>query len=452
VLISHYLELARYYKWVLAVIAGGITILVALFSVFLLFATPLYTGTATVTMLSTDAELAYTKAWSGPGQFDPATIMTASQTEYLLSRPVVQRTVDHLIQQFGSTEQAAPTGLKRQLRVAFTAFKSALRRTYNYLNSGRNVPIDAYDDAVLTMQDNIEVEAIEGSFMMQISVSWDNPKVAAAAANYLAQAYVDEVQEEINKAADTLSAKLRGQINAGQGDLSQTAIADLNNRIATVELSRSSGLANMRVVDPAVPPNYPSFPLVVIYTLIGMAASVVLACFALVVLDTFSDTVKTRVDLERVMGERNLGFVRRGIVPLVLTRPAPRSVRPLLENMRNRLIMLGAGRQPGAIIAYGDEELARRALAIVTAALDEVISPALTGPDESVHDLLPVSEPPVLLPTTSSRRGWESIRPGVLWLVIAMRPGTASEAELNGIVAAARQRQIPNVFGILLEA
>ncbi|WP_192361874.1 hypothetical protein [Mesorhizobium mediterraneum] len=449
---SHYIELARYYKWLLIAIAGGITGVVALTSVFLLFATPLYTGTTTVTMLPTDAELAYTKSWLGPGQFDPASIMTATHTEYLLSRPVVQRTVDRLMKEYGVNESASPAGFKRQLHAVFAAFKSGLRRTYNYLNSGTNVPIDAYEDAILTMQDNIEVEAIEGSFMLQISVTWDNPKIASAAANYLAQAYLDEVQEQINLAADVLIAKLRSEVSASQGNLSQAALTNLNDRVATIELSRSSGLANLRVIDSALPPNYPSFPLVVVNTLVGLAAGIVLAWFALVVLDTFSETIKTSADLERVIGERNLGLIRRRIVRLSLRRPLPCHTRSLFGNMRNRLMTLGAGRQQGVVMAYGDDELARSAMMIVLTSLDGIFPRQSPGLHDPLKNLATLTDHPTLVPMASSRGGWEFIESGVLWLVVAMRPGTATEAELTGVVAAARQRQIANVFAILVEA
>lgn len=91
-------------------------------------------------------------------------------------------------------------------------------------------------------------------------------------------------------------------------------LEDLRNRTMTVRLSRSAALSKLRIIDPALPPTYPSSPQVLDDTLVGTFVGVLLALFLLVAIDTLSSSVSTTVDLQRVAGGRALGSLTARVI------------------------------------------------------------------------------------------------------------------------------------------
>ena len=92
-LISHILELFRYYRRLIAAtwvfIVGG----VAAFSVLFLLVTPLYTATAKITMLPTQSELSFSNLFVRSTTINPATLLSQTHIEYLLSFETAEETV-----------------------------------------------------------------------------------------------------------------------------------------------------------------------------------------------------------------------------------------------------------------------------------------------------------------------------------------------------------------------
>lgn len=228
-MLKHYLELLVHYRWIAAPIFLGLTLGTAILSTFFLFVTPVYTSVAKVSMLPTDSELIFTKSFVRSSQFSPANMMTQTHMEYLISRPVVESTIDRMIAEFGTPEASEKSGFKAFMRRGFRSFKAFLRRTYNYMNSGRNVPLDGYEDTVLTLVDNIEVEMVEGTYILEISISWDNPKIAAAAANFIAEQYVAEIRKQTISASEALSEYINSQLEQSENKLIDLATQRFEN-------------------------------------------------------------------------------------------------------------------------------------------------------------------------------------------------------------------------------
>lgn len=545
--LTHYLELLWYYRRVVALLLLGLPLAVATVSTALLYAVPIYAGTATVSILPTTPELTYTDRFLGATQAPPATIISQTHIEHLVSRTVARRTVDRLVAEFGAPAPSERSGLAAELRRGLNAFKRNLRRYYNVLNSGRHVPRDAYTDAILTLQDNVKVEMVEGTYILKVSVSWDDPEVAAAATNMLADAYVASAREETMEASTTLEAfvndeirqleeqlaQLRGEqsdlnrrfgfvdaaaereslldareqerarladaeadlaayerridtleqsrdllrlagrdevaaeslalyaseraelasrVDSRRGELAAIAselarlreqkvaldgvaleittiegeLTDLKDRAFTLRRDRATGLNSLRVIDQAVTPLYPSFPKVVLFTLIAGAASVVLVAFAVVALDTFTNTVKTEVDLERQFPGHTLGRISaRG------RRLPRRRVRELARRLR-----LAAEPDParGAVMAVGDDSDGATAARAVDLALgaDAAGGVANLGGTAGQFSLAKLGA----LAST--------------WLVVAAPAGLVSEEELAAVADEARERGTRTVFAVLL--
>lgn len=470
-MIQQYAELLRHYRRLVATIFFGIVGGVGLVSTFFLFVMPLYTATTTVSLLPTQSELAYSDAFSRGGSLNPANLMSETHIEYLLSRETAQRTVDRLIAEYGTPEPVVRSGFRAVLGDGFRLFKNTLRRVYNLLNSGKHVPIDAYTDAVLSMQDSIDAEMVEGTYILELSVTWDSPEVAAAAANMLADVYVERAREQARDAALQLEQELTAQLERNTG-----ISPEISSQIEALRLARATGFNVLRVVDRASVPVYPSFPKVVINVLIAIAAALVLSIFVLVSIDTFSGKVTTRGDLARLLGG------------LALPTSRPDDLRRAAGAARLLRLHADVNGTPGAVLSLEGDRDADLAAALLERALWPGLSPARQGAgaarsvlflDSRRRDALApgrtrvavgaesLADPPGA--ATRPEAGANAV-PGVVslggaaesfslaglsmpsWLVIVMRPGRITEAELQRVAEEWRQRGVPAVFGMLLKA
>jgi capsular polysaccharide biosynthesis protein len=317
VVIEHYLQLLHYYRKLLIAIVLGITGAVVAIGWIWLMTFPLYSATADVTILPTDAELSFTKGFLTGSQYNPANVMTQTQIEYLLSRPVAEKALELVTAQDEGGDDPAPTGFKRIMTAAAQTTLRTIRKVYNVLNSGKHVPLTPYEDALETIMDSISLEVVEGSYILEITVTLPKRSASAVIANSLAEAYVRKAQEDTVASSAAMTKYLEDEIAKRQAMLNRVSdreaemlqgeIAATRDRLADVQMAQASVLSQVRVINPAVTPVYATYPKIVIYSLIGFAASVVIALFVVVLLDTVTDTVKTLPDLRRLVGERALG-------------------------------------------------------------------------------------------------------------------------------------------------
>jgi len=516
--IIHYLQLTRYYWRLIALIVGGVFGATFVISTALLFVLPIYKASSTVTVLPTEAELAYTEELLRGSSMDPTNIMIQTHLEYMLSRPVAERALEKLL---AAAPEAPPppTGWRATLRQGFNTLRRNLRYVYNIVNSGKHVPLTAYEEMLEELGEMIALELMEGSFILEISAFTARPELAPLVANILAEAYVDRAREtvaakanvladyigteierrrqqveevrarereirqklgiidiaeerqallaergvdrqalasdraalaaseaELNRARalletvdgralptsalmlslqeqeadlvrnlsemltdygenhpgllniraeleslrsrmgaetgrianqveseqstrkETIQARIHqrefrlAQIGLALGSLVEkeralhaflaekerldSEISELEGRLIQIELSKASGLDAVRVINPAVEPIYPWFPRVVLNSAIGLGAGILLAIFAMIVLDTVSDTVKTTVDMRRAVGERFLGRIPHRLARLLGREGGGLIVRqadlaPLATNATAALRMLG---------------------------------------------------------------------------------------------------------------
>lgn len=427
----HYFQLLRYYRGLVALVFVTLVAGVAGLSTFFLFISPLYTGTAKVSLLPTQSELTFSQTFVRSTSINPANLMSQTHIEYLLSREVARLTVDRLIERFPVAESIEQTGLKAEVARYFRDARNAIRRTYNMLNSGKHIPIDTYTDTVLTLQDAIEAEMVEGTYILEIAVTWDSPEVAAAAANLLADVYIERIRSQATEAAERMEATLRRELAADSSNL-----AAIETQINALRLARAADLELLRVIDPAVPPIYASFPKVVINTLFAIAGALLLCAFVIVAADTFSGSIKTQADLERLFGAQALGMARarRG-------RLRGRWRRELPDIRRRLNAQLSAGVSQGAVMALGSDDDSRATAELVNAAI-------MTGRVRP-------------RPTCSGGKPLESLggaaegfalngRSAPAWLVIGLRAGTVSTTELESIREAWQAQGVGQVFGVLL--
>lgn len=119
-------------------------------------------------------------------------------------------------------------------------------------------------------------------------------------------------------------------------------LAQLHSRMLSTDLTRSSSLTQVRVINPAAAPAYPSSPRVMQNTILGLVAGLIGALMLVIVLDTMSGTVKTAADLRRIGGARSLG-----LVPRELQAPAQNLTARRRGRLLARLRAFGAEAERG---------------------------------------------------------------------------------------------------------
>ena len=132
--LSHYLQLVWHHKWLLLSILLGIPGVVVLLSVIWLYALPFYTAETTVNLIPTNAEMAYSdKAAAGS---DPSALLVQTHIEYILSRPVAERTLDMLLQNPAYREPPPRTWADQLMEDYIKPTIETAKRTFFVLNSG----------------------------------------------------------------------------------------------------------------------------------------------------------------------------------------------------------------------------------------------------------------------------------------------------------------------------
>lgn len=261
-----------------------------------------------------------------------------------------------------------------------------------------------------------------------------------------------------------------------QSDQTKQEMSDLRSRIVDVELSKASAIGQVRIIDPAIAPTYPAFPKVAANTAAGSVAGLLLAGFVLILIDTFSNTVKTTSDMRRLVGERFLGVIPRAVLRLTDrgTGAGRSEIADFATATGERLTLLGPIDQSWiTVIGIGDERTARGGAVAIAAAHAAADIPAVVQfgsldrqrvvmekdvlrmmplpPDESpspgdvsiMATTLKPSAP--RLPGTADRREDERAMPaGELvakpLLVFAVKAGRTSESFLQALVSASGPR------------
>ncbi len=236
-IIKHYLQLLVHHRRLAIRIVLTTTLVTLALSLLLLFIMPKYTSTASVAMLPTDPELAFTSSWMGASQYNPTAFMAQTQVEYLISKPVAEMTLQKLAAEMESMPK--PTGLRAAMIEGIKSLKLAYYWTFNTLNSGKFVPLTSYEANLVLLRKGVEIEMIEGSFVMQISVTLPDAKLAAKAATYLAESYQDRISEQFSVAGAQLQEFFDQEVAKKQKELDDLVAEE-------IALSKELGLLSIQ--------------------------------------------------------------------------------------------------------------------------------------------------------------------------------------------------------------
>lgn len=211
---EHYKELFRLYRgsiaWA-AIVAGLISLGL---SALLLTVLPNYKSTVTINMQPSEEALRFSREFTGAGQFNPATIITQTHIERLLSDPVAERALDILL--------AEPDGaLTADEPDLFDAFRTVVWEWWARLNYGFFVQPDEHELYLNKLKRSISVDFVEGSYILRLEAKSQYPTLAARIANAYATAYTEIASEDFLDQAFNAADIVQTRIDAKEAELAR---------------------------------------------------------------------------------------------------------------------------------------------------------------------------------------------------------------------------------------
>lgn len=204
-MIQHYKDLIKLY-WLRivagAVIAGALALALSL---VLLKAAPSYEAEVTFNMQPSEEALSFNRQFLGQSQFNPATIITETHIERLLSRPIAERTLDKLLQENGSASPLEPTLLSKA--------KLWLWKTWTRLNYGEYRPLPEREQILNDLLKSLDVEPVEGSYILKMTAAYKFPAIATAIANTHAESYLEAASEEFEAQLANRASVIQSRID-----------------------------------------------------------------------------------------------------------------------------------------------------------------------------------------------------------------------------------------------
>lgn len=184
-LIKSSLRLLIYHRQRIWWITTRILVVTVVITAFGLAFRPRYVARTTITILPTRSEIGYASQ-SGNWAASPATLLGKTYEETLSSLTLAQDVARTLLERDRAEyNNGGPLGhMRRQLvGPAFGFFNKVLA----LLNTGR---WETQDPAVAlgqAIQYRTNVKNLQGSYVYEIAVTWENPKIAATMANLIAE-------------------------------------------------------------------------------------------------------------------------------------------------------------------------------------------------------------------------------------------------------------------------
>lgn len=215
----------------------GCTLAAWLFSVLVLAQNPKFEAAARLNIVPTSEELGYANRFVRGSTFDGGSTLLGTYAEFAHTRPVVQPIVDRFI-----AEQAAAAGQSERAWIVANSVPSSFSpsRLISILNYGAAPVVPLREDIVDALIEHTTIETVEGTYLMRISVEWDDPKAAAWFANALADAVIARAERMSKSSGTEIADSLQTRLAGKQGELAAVLrrSRDLKNAVGVVDVDR----------------------------------------------------------------------------------------------------------------------------------------------------------------------------------------------------------------------
>ncbi len=194
----------------------GCTFLAWLFSVAVLAQRPSFDAAARLNIVPTSAELGFATRFVRGQTFDGGAVMVQTYGEYVYTRPVLVPVVERYLAWEAKRANVSVETLERN--ASAPSFFSP-GQVISYLNYGEVVKLPLREDLIQSLIENTTIEMVEGTYLMKVSVAWDDPQAAAWLANVLAEAIVARAHAQSEASEQQLTTTLGRSLVAKRAEL-----------------------------------------------------------------------------------------------------------------------------------------------------------------------------------------------------------------------------------------
>lgn len=188
-LIKNIFRLSTYHRRKIWWITSRVILLTLVLTALGLAFRPRFVARTKLTMLPTRSEIGFVAQRPEMLLQSPAAALGQTSTETLSSRSLAEEVARTLLA--NNREELNNGGVLGHVRQLVVAPLAGLYgQTVAFVNTGRWKSPDPFMSLVEAIQSRTKVQNVPGSYVFQISVTWENPKIAAAIANLLAERYI----------------------------------------------------------------------------------------------------------------------------------------------------------------------------------------------------------------------------------------------------------------------
>lgn len=210
-----------YSRLLIILITGVATICAAVVSFVQLRANPQYTSTTVLTMLPSQTEISYTMHRGDFAGITPADVLTQTHTELLLSRSISRKVVDAFLQEY-SPPLKRPGISYYVHEYALKPLSKSLGKAQSFLLHGRYIKQPLIERLTNRMMRSIKVDNVPGSFILSISVTWNDPAIAQKAARLLAHIYIESTASQEQKSLKKVAHFIEQHLALQESELAAT--------------------------------------------------------------------------------------------------------------------------------------------------------------------------------------------------------------------------------------
>ncbi|MBH9536253.1 hypothetical protein [Novosphingopyxis sp. YJ-S2-01] len=192
------------------------------FSVFVLADDPVYEASTSLNVVPTSEELGYANQFARGQTTEGGLILLQTYAEYARARETRIQVVNEYI-----AMRAKAAGMSERAWLASQQGPPGFSpgRILSILNYGSAPELPPRAKMVAELGEATVIESLDGTYMMQLTVGWDDPRSAAWFANALADAVVARAQSLSRQSGQQLSDVLQAEL-----DRKMQQLSDLKNQ------------------------------------------------------------------------------------------------------------------------------------------------------------------------------------------------------------------------------
>jgi uncharacterized protein involved in exopolysaccharide biosynthesis len=221
------------------------------FSTFYLAQKPKFEAAARLNIVPTPEELGYATRFVRGSTFDGGSVLLGTYAEFARTRPVVEPIVDRYIE-----ENAAASGMSADRWLAANSNPPGFSpgRILSILNYGQAPTVPLREDLIQAVVEGTTIENVEGTYLVRLTVEWDDPKSAAWFANALSSAIIAHAEEASRKTGQQLAGTLETRLDEKRAELATVLkqSRDLKSGMGVVDIDRQKqSLIEARLLEQA---------------------------------------------------------------------------------------------------------------------------------------------------------------------------------------------------------